>query len=215
MRSQDDVPADDDWLSDDEREALGGLAGPKRQAEFRLGRYTAKGAVAAWLGEDPAAVEIAGAADGAPEAWSGGAPAPVSLSLSHRHGRALAVVAGKGAAVGCDLERLDPRRDAFVRRCLAPAERELAEGGDEERRVLVVNLAWTAKEAALKLLRAPRGLDLRQAVAHFAVEEGDGRWHALTVEWPDRPGASGWWRAEPGWVMATVADPAPDPPRPL
>ena len=54
-----------------------------------------------------------------------GERAPVSVSLSHRAGRALAVVAHAPAVVGCDLERVEPRSGAFVREWLAPAEQGL------------------------------------------------------------------------------------------
>lgn len=92
-RTLETVPPADDWLGTRERALLAGLPDiPKRRAEWRLGRWTAK----ALLGPD---VEVLAAADGAPVTGSGDA-----LSLSHRHGRALAVVAGSGIALGCDLE---------------------------------------------------------------------------------------------------------------
>ena len=70
-------------------------------------------------------IEILAAADGAPEAWLDGERAPVSVSLSHRGGRALAAVAAAPAVVGCDLELVEPRSGAFVREWLAPAEQAL------------------------------------------------------------------------------------------
>ena len=76
----------------------------RRRRDWRLGRFTAKAAVGAWLSVAPERVEILAAPDGAPEAWVDGERAPVSVSLSHRAGRALAVVAHAPAVVGCDLE---------------------------------------------------------------------------------------------------------------
>ena len=55
---------------------------------------------------------------------------PVSISLSHRAGRALAAVADAPAAVGCDLELLEPRSPAFVRDWLAPEEQARVTAGD-------------------------------------------------------------------------------------
>jgi hypothetical protein len=44
----------------------------------------------------------------------------------------------------------------------------------------------------------------------------EGPWRALRVEWQDGAGTvAGWWRAEPGWVMAIAGRPAPGPPRRL
>lgn len=144
-RSLADVPTDDGWLGAREVEVLAGVRFEKRRADCRLGRFASKAAVAIWLGVPPGRVEVAAAPDGAPEAWLDGRRAPASPSLSHRAGRALAVVGEADTALGCDLELVEPRS---------------------------------------------------------RVGDGAGR-------------AAGWWRAEPGWVMAIVGQPAPGPPRAL
>src|SRR3954453_10565833 len=92
-RSHADVPADDAWLGARERAVLAGLRVPKRRADWRLGRWTAKCALGAWLGTDPIEIAVLAASDGAPEAWLGDERLPVSISISHRGGRALAAVA--------------------------------------------------------------------------------------------------------------------------
>src|SRR3954454_12181450 len=99
-RSQADVPPDDTWLGPRERAVLGGLCVAKRREDWRLGRWTAKAALAAWLGATPERIEVVAADDGAPEAWLDGARAPVSVSLSHRSGLALAPGGGAPAAPG-------------------------------------------------------------------------------------------------------------------
>jgi 4'-phosphopantetheinyl transferase len=158
--------------------------------------------LASWLGADPARIEVLAAADGAPEAWLDGAPAPVSVSLSHREGRALAAVADSPVAVGCDLELLEPRSPAFVRDWLAPEEHGLEP-----------NLAWTAKEAAAKVRRAGLRLDVRSAVARLPDGQEVEGWKPLVVDWTREGFATaGWWRAEPGWVMALAAAPHAPPP---
>ena len=115
-----DVPADDGWLGPDERRVLSALRLEKRRADWRLGRWAAKHAVAAASGADHRRIEVLAAADGAPHAWLDGTRLELSLSLSHRAGRALAVVAAAPAIVGCDLELVEPRSGAFVREWLAP-----------------------------------------------------------------------------------------------
>jgi 4'-phosphopantetheinyl transferase len=203
-RSLADVPDDDEWLGARERATLAGLRMAKRRADWRLGRWTAKAALAAWLDAAPARIEVLAAADGAPEAWLDGTRAPVSISLSHRAGRALAAVADAPTVVGCDLEALEPRSDAFVREWLAPEERDLPGGA---------NLPWTAKEAAAKVRRAGLRLDVRRAVARLASGDGVAGWRPLVVDWT-REGLTtpGWWRVEPGWVMVVAAAPAAPPP---
>ena len=47
-----EVPPGDAWLSARERAVLAGLRLAKRRDDWRLGRWTAKTAVAAWLGVD-------------------------------------------------------------------------------------------------------------------------------------------------------------------
>ena len=215
IRCSADVPAGDAWLSARERRTAAGLRARRRRRDWRLGRFTAKAAVGAWLSIAPDRVEILAAADGAPEAWVDGERAPLSVSLSHRAGRALAVVAQAPGVVGCDLERVEPRSGAFVRGWLAPAEQGLLAAHAEADRPRLANLVWTAKEAAAKVRREGLRLDVRHAaVAPAGAGAQDGAWRALRVQWSDGgPPVSGWWRAEPGWVMTIAGDPAP--PRPL
>src|SRR5436305_121242 len=156
-----EVPENDGWLTPAERVRLATLELPWRRADWRLGRWAAKHAVAAFLGASFEAVEIRPAADGAPEALLGGDPAPVSLSFSHRAGRAACAVAPAGTALGCDLELVEPRSAAFVRDYLTPAEQALVEAAPEMDHPFLVNLIWSAKESALKALRTGLRLDTR------------------------------------------------------
>jgi 4'-phosphopantetheinyl transferase len=211
------VPPGDEWLGEAERRCLTALPFARRRADWRLGRWTGKAAVGAWLGVPPPAVQILAARDGAPEAWLDGAVAPVSISLSHRAGRALAAVVDAPAVVGCDLELVEPRSAAFVRQWLSSREQDLlADRGDDERAGLV-NLLWTAKEAAAKVRREGLRLAVRDAVA-VPAENGGDAWSALRVDWGTELGTAsmaGWWRAEPGWVMAVAGIPSLETPRPL
>jgi 4'-phosphopantetheinyl transferase len=210
-----DVPPHDGWLSERERETLSTLRIRKRRGDWRLGRWAAKAAVAAWRGQSVADVEVLAAEDGAPEAFVGGARSAVALSLSHRAGRAVAAVADPPSAVGCDLEALEPRSPAFVREWLGPVERELVGGVAAERRDLAANLLWAAKEAGSKARREGLRLDLRAAtVTADQLASPASSWVRLRVAWADGPVTLGCWREEPGWVLALVSDPAADePPR--
>ena len=208
-RSCTDVPRGDEWLGARERGVLAALRAPVRRESWRLGRWTAKAALGAWLGAEPAQLEVLAAADGAPEAWLDGARAPVSISLSHRAGRGLASVTAAPAVVGCDLELVEPRSPAFVREWLATEERARA-AADPAR---TANLMWTAKEAASKVRREGLRLDVRSAVTRLSEEPVVDGWRPLTVDWTREGRATaGWWRAESDWVM-TVAG-APDAPPP-
>jgi 4'-phosphopantetheinyl transferase len=219
-RSSADVPAGDAWLGPRERAAQAGLTIDRRREDWRLGRWTAKVALAAALpavaGEAGdaglARLEVLAAEDGAPEPHVDGAPMPgVTLSISHRGGRSVAVV-GDGP-IGCDLELVEPRSAAFRQDWLAPAERAWA-GEDPQR----ANLLWAAKEAAAKVRRAGLRLDVRDAVvrvfgAGSAGGAPQGEWRLFVVQWPDAPDAAGWWRIDDGWVTTIAAVPAPGRPR--
>lgn len=212
LRSQADVPAGDAWLGPRERRVLAGLRIAQRRDAWRLGRWTAKCAAGAVLAIPPERIEVLAAPDGAPEVWVAGERAALSLSLSHRAGRALAVVAPAPAVVGCDLEVVEPRSGAFVREWLAPAEQALVAGLADGARDRAVNTLWTAKEAVAKVRREGLRLDVRHAVVDAAPARPG--WRALRVRW-DGHSTAGWWREEPGWVMAVAGDPAPAQPRPL
>jgi 4'-phosphopantetheinyl transferase len=206
-----DVPPGEAWLSNRERRTAAGLRVRARRRDWRLGRWAAKATVGIFIGAAPERVEILAAADGAPEAWVGGERAPLSVSISHRAGRALAVVEHSPAVVGCDLERIEPRSGAFVREWLAPAEHGLLAAHPDADRARLTNLVWTAKEAAAKVRREGLRLDVRGAVVAPAdAGAADGSWRALRVDWGDsRVPTCGWWRTEPGWVMTIAGEPSP------
>jgi 4'-phosphopantetheinyl transferase len=192
---------------------LSGLRVDKRRRDWRLGRWASKTAVAAWLGIDRCRIEVLAAADGAPDAWLDGDLAPVSVSLSHREGRALAVVTDAPAAIGCDLEVVEPRSDAFVREWLTAGEQAALAPLSPPARNRAVNLLWTAKEAAAKVRREGLRLDVR----HVGVElyESGSGWQPLAVRWPEGIQTAGWWRDTGGWIMTIAGVPAPARPRPL
>jgi 4'-phosphopantetheinyl transferase len=210
-RSLADVPAGDGWLTAAERGVLARLRIAKRRRDWRLGRFTAKAVVAAWLGVEPSRVEVLAGPGGGPVVGVDGAPAAVSLSLSHRADRAMAVVAGADAPIGCDLEVVEPRSDAFVAEWLAPAEQALVRGAVGERRALLANLVWTAKEASAKARAEGLRLNVRGAIVEPALDvaPAQGGWRPLRVAWTSGQGVDlGFWRAEPGWVMAVVTQTA-------
>src|SRR6516162_11237684 len=114
-----DVPRENDWLSASEAVRLNSIRIAKRRADWRLGRWTAKRALALYMNvpghpQSLTKIEIRPAASGAPEVFFANKPAAVSISLSHRAGTAICAVALSGAALGCDLEVIEPRSNSFV-----------------------------------------------------------------------------------------------------
>jgi len=213
LRHSIDVPRDDSWLSAAEQQLQARFVVPKRRADWRLGRWTAKAALAAALGVDRSRISIAVAADGAPEPLLDGAPIhehgePLSLSISHREDTGLAVVGRRGIVVGGDLEVVEPRSDAFVQEWFSPAEQDLVAGSVAAgRRNEMACLVWSAKEAAAKVLREGLRLDVRQATVSLDAAAQGGRWSASSVEWrTEERVIPGWWRIDGTRVVTIASD---------
>lgn len=211
-----ELPEDDAWLDPGEAERARSFRVPGHCLEFLLDRWTAKNAVAAWLGcDDLARIAVRTSTDGGPRVLLDGGPAPVEVSFSHRDGRAACAVAPAGTRLGCHLERVEPRSELFLHDCFVPAELELVQLAPVEHRPLFANLIWSAKESALKALRTGPREDARSVEVRLLDTAPEG-WGRLEVA---RQGTGevfqGWWRREEGWVLTVVADPGPASPQRL
>ena len=210
-----DVPDDDGWLSDGEAAHLSRLRIPKRRADWRVGRWTAKCAIAACveaLPGDLATIEVRAAASGAPEVFIAGASAAISISLSHRGDKAICGVAPRAAALGCDLELIEPRSDAFVGDYFTEAEQASVAGLPDTYRFQMIALLWSAKESVLKALKVGLRLSTRSLqVSPSFVPENHG-WCWLRVDTGEGQDFEGWWRSSGKFVQTVVARPVPAPP---
>ncbi len=206
-----EVPAHDAWLGPRERSRLAALHVAKRRIDWRLGRWCAKRAVRAFAGlTDPlAALEILADPDGGPRAWLGDQPLPLVISITHRDGRAACAVSG-GLRLGCDLETVEPRSEAFLRDFFTAREARRALRLSPRRRPLYAALVWSAKESALKALRTGLRRDTRSVEVTRLDEEGaadPAGWHPLAVRDAERGERfHGWWRALDGQVLTVVTD---------
>jgi 4'-phosphopantetheinyl transferase len=199
------VPLHDEWLAPEERERFVQFRFAKRAAEWRLGRYAAKRLVAACLPDAPELVRIVirAAEDGAPEAFLDAEPAPLTLSISHRDGLAFCAVLPGRVALGCDMEKIEPRTPMFVEDYLTPRERQVVGSAPDAERALLVNLIWSSKESALKALREGLRLDTRQVEVTLGSPAGGG-WSPLRVDGA-QTSFQGWWRHSGEYVYSLVA----------
>ena len=225
-----DLPLNDDWLSPDEALLLSRMRFAKRRADWRLGRWTAKRAGAAYLNlpDDPHAFrEIEGrpSPSGAPELFVANSPAAVSISISHRAGIAVCAIAKGRAALGCDLEFIEPRDGSFVADYFTSEEQALISRESEEDRPRLVTLLWSAKESTLKALHKGLRLDTRCVAVTFGVRadqepsarplrqcSGLNRWRPLQVCYAKGEIFHGWWQSADGMVRTLVGAPSPLPP---
>lgn len=237
-----DVPPGNAWQSPAEAAHAASLRVPKRRADWLLGRWTAKCAVAAYLNlnsssEALARVVIRADASGAPAAFIEDQPAEIVISLSHSHAAALCTVAGPGGLLGCDLELVEARTDIFVADYFNPEESALVARAPEASRPLLATLIWSAKESALKSMRTGLRADTRTVAVSFdippllAPRSADGgqagatpnreaprcetQWQPMSVSSSAGPLFRGWWCCQDGMVRTLVASPPPAPPLPI
>jgi 4'-phosphopantetheinyl transferase len=214
-QTESDAPADDHWLSPEESICLHSLRFAKRRNDWRLGRWTAKRTLVAHLRlpiyiRALVDVEIHAAKSGAPEVFLYGEPADVAISLSHRAGTALCTVGPPVSNFGCDLERIEPRSEAFVADYFTAAEQTLIERTNLPDRSLLLALLWSAKESALKALRVGLRLDTRSisvipGAGWLHVSSDPEEWRPLQLQ--HAPCFEGWWRAQHDLVRTVVGDP--------
>jgi 4'-phosphopantetheinyl transferase len=234
-----DVPAEDDWFSASEATCLNRMRFAKRRADWRLGRWTAKRALAAYFNvpvypQVLAQIEIRPAPSGAPEVFFANKPAAAVVSLSHSAGTAVCALGMSGAELGCDLEVIEPRSDSFVADYFTAEEQALVARTFEKDRPRLCTLLWSGKESVLKALRVGLRLDTRCVIVNpgdalrrpaeggqgwipdptFTVEsscEGNS-WHPLHACYTDGQLFHGWWNNTDHLLRTMVSNPPPAPP---
>lgn len=207
-----EVPPGTAWLTEEEARIHDGLRFERRAADWRLGRWVAKGAVAAALGLDgarPEDIEVLAQSSGAPTARLVGErdARPVSMSLSHSGGVGFAAATTDVLGLGCDVETIEARSDEFVSDYFTAAEqRWIADG--EDARDARANLLWSAKESALKALGTGLTIDTRSVeVESVAPASADpAGWMALAITVPGGRTFPGLWRVEDGRAWTVVAE---------
>jgi 4'-phosphopantetheinyl transferase len=210
-----EVPEENEWLSKSELIFFNRLRFAHRRADWRLGRWTAKQAVAARLNlvSFPTAlakIEIVPAPSGAPEVFVDSKLAAVRISLSHRNHRAICALGPGTFELGCDLELIEPRSDAFLSDYFTVEEQALVAAKPATDRPQLLALLWSAKESALKALRLGLRLDTRSVIVGLLDWSFDvNGWHPLQVRHAGGRIFRGWWQAADNMVQTVVASPPP------
>lgn len=214
-QTETDVPADNDWLCESEILCLNRLRFTKRRDDWRLGRWTAKRALALRfalpaLPQILAKIEIRPAPSGAPVLFFENKLAATTISLSHRNGRAVCALAPRSVQLGCDLELSEPHSEAFIADYFTAEEQLLVAKASAAERSRLLALLWSAKESALKALHAGLRLDTRLVIVGLVAAFDLNGWFPLRVRYTDRQVFHGWWRSANGTVRTLVANPSPD-----
>ena len=200
-----------DLLSDDELRRSARL--PERfGSRFVAGRAFLRRVVSSYVGRHPSEVQFGYGPQGKPELI--GDPATLRFSLSHSRGLAVCAIAPR-RAIGVDVEAVTDTLflDRISKRFFAPDECAAlanAEGPRERNRVFA--LAWTKREAALKMLELPlatpreqlaidrEGSPGRGGPTLHEIEPIDGWVGAIAVGGPIRTLTSRWISAHPNLI---------------
>jgi 4'-phosphopantetheinyl transferase len=218
-----EVPSGTGWLSARETARLDLMRFPKRRTEFLLRRWTGKRVAAAALGipagsTDLSRVELLNHPTGAPYVEIEGSRADIDVSLTDRAGHAVGLVSPVGTglgSLGVDLELVEPRSEGFVSDFLTEREaawvRSRREEHGEDGWQAGANLVWSAKEAALKVLRVGLRADTRTVEVSVHDDVRDDGWAPLVVTGDRGARFPGWWRRD-GVFVLTIAYAAPHEP---
>lgn len=212
------MPKREDWLSEGERLRVAEMRFPKRRNDYKLGRWTAKRAIGAYLpGTVPrdSLLEIRAAADGAPDPYLNNKPGIFSISISHSNQRSLCAVGPCDLKIGCDLEFIEPRENIFLQDYFTPEELFFVEQNTFCERSLAGTLIWSSKESVLKILRE----GLRRDTRSVSIQSGfnaQGAWNPWTGRCL-QPSQTfhGWWRICDGFVYTLASDQPTAPPNQL
>lgn len=231
-----DVPPGEDWLSVEEVASLRDLRVLKRRADWRLGRWTAKNALAICWGyptEEKALrdIEIRAATSGVPEVFFRNEPSTATISLSHRAGTGACSVALSHVLLGCDLEWIEPHSDGFAADYFTLEEQALVAKTNVADRFKLLSLLWSGKESALKALGAGLRLDTRSVIVSVQSMGGSQRdnEYSLTrslsssrsdnITWSPLEARStngqifyGWWSQSGSLLRTVVSAPRSHPP---
>lgn len=225
-QSEGDVAADLSWLTERERLRLERARFTKRRNEYLLRRWTGKQAVAVAVGMPRDLVTLGRIAmlnhpGGAPYVEIDGRPGGMDVSLSDRAGTAVALVGESGTGpgtLGIDVEVVEARTEGFVRDFLTEGEaayvRARRERDGDDGWAESANLIWSAKEAALKVLRVGLRADTRTVAVTVDERRRPDGWAALTVTSVRGHVFPGWWRRDGVFLLtlAYAAGSVPPPP---
>ncbi len=169
-------------VSPHESALLGPRAVPKRREDFVRGRWVAKQLLAAARpGARPTDYVILPDALGAPVVRDADlAPLPLSLSISHTGGLAMAALCDSPRRVGVDIERPIDNPAPIVGEYFTRAELRLCDGLSGPTLRTRAALIWSVKETLMKVL----GQGLRIAptsVGLEAIGEASGAWREASV----------------------------------
>jgi 4'-phosphopantetheinyl transferase len=190
-------------LSEQEQQRLIELKTVKRRSDWLLGRWTAKHLIQSYIerqtGVQPLlhSLMVTNDPDGAPRTildcglgivdCNSALKSKIQnlkLSISHCDGHAFCALSDTcGTQIGVDIERIEPRAEAFAEDYFTAHELDQLRAAPPESRDSLVTVIWSAKESALKALRLGLTVDTRRVSCTVAPTLQVGvAWAALGVQ---------------------------------
>ena len=211
-----EVPGHTEWLSAEEQSCFSRLRFQKRRDDWLLGRWTAKCAIAAYLREGLTLfpqITILPDSTGAPTVDIRGRAADLSLSISHREGRAFAAVGPAGVTIGADIELVESHSQVFTEDYFTPEETEQLRQPHDLHPDALSTLLWSAKESALKLLHLGLRADTRCVSIHIShVHRPGTTWRQFDAIFVDGRKYQGWWRQSGDRIYSQIGSQPSDAP---
>lgn len=208
LQHKENLPQDDDWFSGREKLLLSVMKFPKRRGEWRLGRWAAKQLLHSYFklidnsDHELSDLEVLPTEDGSPQVFLSAKPYPVNISISHRANIGFCVLNPGNSTIGCDLELIEERSDAFVTDYFTFEEKLKVIVATDEDKPLIANLIWSAKESVLKALRQGLKSDTRSVLIDLDDLEIKMGWNeikARSIEF-DKD-FYGWWQSRGNYIL--------------
>jgi 4'-phosphopantetheinyl transferase len=188
---------------------LDNLRFPLRRRKWLIGRVAAKTLIARELSVGLAEITIANEPSGAPYAEiAGTGRIDRALSISHRADWGVAGLGDRGvAALGVDIETVEPRTDDFIGDFFTPDEVAAVHRAGDERDIVIAR-TWSAKESALKALGVGLRMDTRAIHVGEAAQGDLLGWFPIEIATSGDVAFGGpvqaYWRKGPGYVLTAV-----------
>jgi 4'-phosphopantetheinyl transferase len=197
------LPAHDNWLTENEIAIQKKLGFAKRKNEWRLGRWTAKNALQKHLSLTVSEIEILSKENGAPYVIIRDNAKNPALSISHREQKAIAAFSYQFNDIGCDLEFIERRSNAFINDYFTTDEINFIEKNLSQKDLLA-NLIWSAKESVSKVLQLGLNLDTRDINVYNISFFHKNDWCELQIKLNENT-FHGLWKTIANYVLTLAA----------
>ena len=202
------LPKDNDWLTQQEKQILENLKFLKRRNEWRLGRWTAKNAVQKYFESQKHLtfqdIHILTRENRSPYIKIDNHENNIALSISHRERKALSAVSDNFNAIGCDLELIETRSELFITDYFTPNEVNIVTSHPDQKDI-IANLIWSAKESVSKVVQLGLNLSTHDVDVHTIQFENSSEWNDMDITLNNSNSFYGKWKQLGNYIITVAA----------